>query len=518
MKNVSSFILKAALFATGLSGVVAEYMLCTLASYFIGDSTVQWALIISTMLFSMGLGSRLSKYLEKDLLQKFIIIELFLTIFVCFSSLIAFTVAAYTMYVGLIIYMLSIIIGLLIGMEIPLVIRLNEQFDSLRVNVSSILEKDYYGCLAGGVFFAFIGLPYLGLTYTPFVLAFINFSVTLTMIALVWKSLFSKVRMQYGGMVGAVALLLLGGAIFAKPIILHGEQIRYKDKVVFAEQSKYQKVVITQWKDNYWLFINGNQQLSSIDEAMYHEPLVHPAMGLHQQPQNILVLGGGDGCAVREVLKYPTVNAVKLVDLDPLMTDLGKNHPILKNLNEGSLSNKKVQIINADGFIFLQRDTSFYDVIIMDFPDPNNAELGKLYSKEFYMLAHRRLNKHGVVITQAGSPYFATKAFQCIDVTMQAAGFATVPLHNQVVTLGEWGWILGMKKNIITSDRLKNALKNMDFEGIPTKWINHEAMSLITSFGKGIYAIDMDSVPVSVNKVNDPVLYQYYLDGNWDLY
>lgn len=516
MKNVSSFVLKAALFATGLSGVVAEYVLSTLASYFIGDSTVQWALIISTMLFSMGLGSRLSKYFEKDLLQKFIIIELLLTIFTSLSSLAAYTAAAYTLYTGLIIYSFSIIIGVLIGMEIPLVIRLNEEFEALRVNVSSILEKDYYGSLLGGVFFAFVGLPYLGLTYTPFVLAFINFSVTVAMVLLVWNSVLPRLRLQYGGMLSGVGMLLLVGVFMAQPIVLHGEQKRYNDKIVYSAQSKYQKVVITQWEDDYWLFINGNQQLSTLDETMYHEPLVHPAMKLQQQPKKVLVLGGGDGCAVREILKYPSVEEITLVDLDPLMTDLGKNHPVLKSLNREALWNEKVQVVNADGFIFLQKDTAYYDVIILDFPDPNNVELGRLYSQEFYQMVHRRLKKYGVMITQAGSPYFATRAFRCIDLTIQEAGFSTVPLHNQIVTLGEWGWVLGMKEEVASSGQLKKALTKLRFDDVETSWINQEAMSLITSFGKDIYAVDADSI--RVNKINDPVLYRYYLDGNWDLY
>lgn len=509
-------MLKAALFATGLSGVVAEYVLSTLASYFIGDSTVQWALIISTMLFSMGFGSRLTQYFEKDLLQKFILIELLLSIFVAFSSIVAFTAAAYTIYTGFIIYLFSIIIGLLIGMEIPLVIRLNDEFQALRVNVSSILEKDYYGSLLGGIFFAFVGLPFLGLTYTPFVLALINFSVTAAMVGIVWRSIVPDIRLRYGTMLGAVGAFIIAGLLLAQPIVLHGEQRRYKDKIIYSAQSKYQKVVMTQWEDNYWLFINGNQQLSSLDEAMYHEPLVHPAMMLQQQAKKVLVLGGGDGCAVREILKYPSVEQVSLVDLDPLMTDLGKDHPVLKKLNEGALSSEKVEVINADGFIFLQEDDAFYDVVIIDFPDPNNVELGRLYSEEFYRLVHRRLKRNGVVITQAGSPYFATRAFRCIDLTIQEAGFSTVPMHNQVVTLGEWGWVLGMKKEVASGPQLKKALTRLHFDELPTKWINHEAMALITSFGKDIYAFNTDSV--KVNKVNDPVLYRYYLDGNWDLY
>jgi len=246
---------------------------------------------------------------------------------------------------------------------------------------------------------------------------------------------------------------------------------------------------------------------------MYHEPLVHPAMTLHPNPTEVLVLGGGDGCAAREILKYPCVNKITLVDLDPAMTQLGKEHPLLTSLNNGSLSNPKVDIHNIDGFTFLRDNKHFYDVIIIDLPDPRTVELGRLYSEEFYGIAYKHLRPGGVIITQAGSPYFATNAFKCIVKTMDSAGFNTVPLHNQVITLGEWGWSLGVKQD--KAYPLKQKLRKLDF-GEKTKWLNNEAMQLITSFGKDIYPGKTDSV--EINKIHDPVLYKYYLKGNWDLY
>ncbi|MEM8567818.1 MAG: spermidine synthase, partial [Bacteroidota bacterium] len=161
--KLRSNILKLALFATGLSGIVAEYILSTLATYFLGDSVFQWTMIVSIMLFSMGLGSRISKSIKSSLLEKFITIEFTLSVLSAFVSVITYSASAYYGYVGFVIYGLSIIIGLLIGMEIPIVIRLNDEFEDLRVNVSTVMEKDYYGSLLGGVFFAFVGLPYLGL-------------------------------------------------------------------------------------------------------------------------------------------------------------------------------------------------------------------------------------------------------------------------------------------------------------------------------------------------------------------
>jgi len=510
---LKSNVLKIALFATGLAGIVAEYVLSTLATYFLGNAVIQWTLIVSIMLFSMGLGSRISKVFKEDLLQKFILIEFTLSFFSAFSALAVYTVAAFTSYTGVIIYLLCIIIGLLIGMEIPLVIRLNSSYQTLKVNVSSVLEQDYYGSLAGGVFFAFVGLPILGLTYTPFILGSINFLVAIGLIAILWAEISSRLKRQLSIASSTIAVILFVGFFIAQPIILFGEQKRYQDKIIFSEQTKYQKIVLTQWQDDYWLYINNNQQLSTLDEVMYHEPLVHPIMTLHPHPTTILVLGGGDGCAVREILKYPTVEKITLVDLDPAMTKLGKTHPVLTELNENALSNEKVSIKNEDGFIFMEQTSDFYDVVIVDLPDPNSVDLNLLYTKEFYALIHRKLRPNGLVITQAGSPYFATQAYLCIEKTMASAGFYTQKLHNQIVTLGEWGWVLGSKMD---STHLKENLLGLNFDKVETQWINNEAMSLMTSFGKNIYVEEVGDI--EVNRIHNPVLYQYYLKGNWDLY
>ena len=313
-----------------------------------------------------------------------------------------------------------------------------------------------------------------------------------------------------------VFLLLISGYLFAQPIISYGEERRYKDKVVYEEQSKYQKIIITQSKEDFWLFINGNQQLSSIDEVMYHEPLVHPVMRLSKNPTDILVMGGGDGGAVREILKYPSVKNITLVDLDPAMTALGQQNDLLVEMNQNSMNHEKLTIINEDGYNFLEDHNSYYDVIIIDLPDPKTVEIGRLYSYEFYKLCYKKLRPHGLVITQAGSPYYAARAFNCIDKTMKTTGFNTVPLHNQVMTLGEWGWVLGGKDSSPT--QLVTALQGLDFDNpkIETRWINHDAMTLITSFGKELF--ENDTSNIEVNKIHNPVLYKYYLDGKWDVY
>lgn len=518
-------ILKLALFATGLSGIVAEYILSTLAAYFIGDSVFQWTMIVSIMLFSMGVGSRLSQYIEGNLLTKFIYIEFGLSFLVSFSSLIVYSSSTYfnapsgivfsmVEYSGVIIYLLSILIGILIGMEIPMVIRLNDQFESLKVNIASVMELDYFGSLVGGFLYAFIGLPIIGLTYTPFILGSINLAVAVVLFFSV-KGVLDKPTKNRIIAALIPAILVIGTGVFvAQPIVSFGEQKKYKDKIVYTHQSKYQKLVITQWKNDYWLYINGNQQFSTLDEDKYHEPLVHPVMQLSRNPKDVLILGGGDGCAAREILKYQKVESITLVDLDPEMTRLGKEHPVLTEVNQGALNHEKVKVINKDGYKFLESTKDYYDIIIIDLPDPKTVELSRLYSYEYYKLCYKQLRPNGLVITQAGSPYYATNAFLCIDKTMTEAGFQTAMLHNHVITLGEWGWILGSKS--LEKENLKSSLKALTFENVETRWINHDAMALMTSFGKDIYFKPSDSV--AVNRIQDAVLYRYYLKGNWDLY
>lgn len=207
---LKSNILKLSLFATGLSGIVAEYILATLATYFLGNSVFQFTIVLSVMLFSMGLGSRISKYFEKNLLSSFVIIEFTLSLLVAFSALFTYTATAYMEYTGVFIYSFCILIGLLIGMEIPLVVRLNDAYQELRVNVSAVMENDYYGSLIGGLFFAFVGLPYLGLTYTPFVLGAVNFGVALLLLVFLGQ-LFPKAhKLAFKIGAFAVGLVLFG--------------------------------------------------------------------------------------------------------------------------------------------------------------------------------------------------------------------------------------------------------------------------------------------------------------------
>lgn len=511
MKAINySRLLKVSIFATGLSGIVAEYVLATMASYFLGDSVFQWTIILSLMLFSMGLGSRFSKKITRRLVEYYIGLELILSLITSFSVLLVYTVMPYTASLDVIIYGLSCIVGFLIGMEIPLVTRINQEYEELKTNISGMMENDYYGSLVGGLFFAFIGIRFLGLTFTPFVVGGINLVMAIILYFGFRNLLIEKKKLLMFSSV--VVGLFIGGISFSRPIVEYGNQSRFNEKVVFSKQTPYQQITITEWQGKHQLYLNQGKQLSTFDEWLYHEPLVHPVMTLTQGKVDVLVMGAGDGCAVRELLKYDRVATITLVDLDSVMTTIAKEHPIFKKLNKDALLSKKVNVVNTDAFHYLETTDAMYDVIIADFPDPRSVEINKLYTYEFYKLCGHRLRKNGALITQSTSPYYTTHTFRCIEKTMGRAGFNTLPIHNHVYSFGEWSWIIGSKQ--LDENQLKEKVNQAEIEEVEDlKWMTPDALRLLTSFGKDL--IEVDTNKLEINTMHNPTAYKYYENGDW---
>ncbi|MDY6969159.1 MAG: polyamine aminopropyltransferase [Spirochaetota bacterium] len=508
-----SIVLKACIFATGLAGIVAEYIMATLASYFLGNTVLHWTLTVSLMLFAMGVGSRISKNIRLPLLESFVIIEFILSILCALSASLVYLLSAYIQSIWPVIYIISIGIGILIGLEIPIATRLNDYFEELRINISSLMEKDYYGALLGGLLFAFVALPYLGLSYTPIALGTINFIIAMALFGYNFNSLKYKKSLTFLSIVILTGLLFL--FFIAEPIVFYGEQSKYVDKVIYSEQTPYQRIVLTQWKDNYWLYLDGNEQFSSFDEERYHEPLVHPAMSLSVSHRKVLILGGGDGLAAREVLKYPDVKNIVLVDIDPAITRLGRTNRILTKLNDNALNDNRTCIKNQDAYKFLLDDDSIFDVIIIDFPDPKTVGLARLYTRQFYKLVIRHLTPGGVMVTQATSPFFSKQAFLSILKTMRSIGIPAIAYHNHIPTMGEWGWALGINAPGLKHSALKKRLSVMSFENVSTRFINQEAMQSMLNFGKGT----LDKLyKVEVNDNLNMYIYNYYKKGSWDMY
>ena len=508
-----SFILKVCVFTTGCATMVTEYTLATLASYLLGNSILQWTVVISLMLFSMGLGSRYSRKYKTDLLDRFTLTEFGLSFLCTFSAMFCFWISAYTIHFGLVVYGVACMIGFMTGLEIPLITRINESYESLRENISSVMEYDYYGALLGGALFAFVLLPFLGLTYTPVLIGSLNLLVASLIL---WTFPDHLTRPSIFKAQFAVLLLvsILAFAV-AKPIILYGEQHKYKDKIVYQEQTRYQKIVVTQWKDDYWLFINGSTQFSTYDEERYHEPLVHPLLGLIKERKDILLLGGGDGLAAREILKYPDVENLTLVDLDPAMSRLARQDKIFLGINHGSLNDPRVRVINQDAYQFIKNSVDLYDAVIIDLPDPKSVSLSLLYSLGFYKMVEKHLKPFGAMVTQSTSPLYSPEAFLCIKKTLEAAGFSTLPYQNSVPSMGLWGWILGVRQKAMPAQRLKQDLTALEFADIKTRFLNRDAMISMAHFGKGLFEKEAQIEP---NTQFDHNILKYYRQGSWDLY
>jgi spermidine synthase len=241
---------------------------------------------------------------------------------------------------------------------------------------------------------------------------------------------------------GVTIVLLVVGFMGAGKLTTLAEQHLYADEIIYSKTTQYQRIVVTHWHDDIRLFLNNNLQFSSRDEYRYHEALIHPALQTLPAARKVLVLGGGDGMAVRELLKYPQIESITLVDLDQDMTKLFRTASLLTALNGNSLNSPKVNVINADALVWLESHAEDFDFITVDFPDPSNYSLGKLYSTAFYRLLERHLRPQGLMVIQSTSPLYAPRSFWTIVATLDAVGLQTAPYHTLVPSFGEWGYVI----------------------------------------------------------------------------
>ena len=492
-----TYALLVSVFVIASCGLVYELIAGTLASYLLGDSVTQFSTVIGTYLFSMGIGSYLSRHVGRGLVAKFVRIELLVGLVGGSSAAALFFVFAYLATFKLVLYFLVSIVGILVGLEIPLLLRILRGRLEFKDLVSEVLTFDYLGALIASLLFPIVLAPKLGLVRTCFLFGILNVVVAGWTAWLFRAELpqLAWVRRQ----VAAVTLLLLAGFVYANRLTAYAEEGLYADDVIYARSSTYQRIVLTRWHDDLRLFLNGHLQFSSRDEYRYHETLVHPALGAVPHPRTVLVLGGGDGLAVREVLKYPSVESVTLVDLDPAMTELFSSNPLLVALNAGALTDSRVHVVNADAFVWLQDSPSSFDFAVVDFPDPTNYSLGKLYTTAFYRLLARHLSEHGSAVIQSTSPLFAKQSYWCIVKTVEDAGLQATPVHAYVPSFGEWGFVIASKQPYEAPATYPDGLRFLNVD---------------TAAGLFRFPRDMLPVDVEVNRLNNQVLVQYY-DAEW---
>ena len=317
-------------------GLIYELVAGTLASYLLGDSVLQFSTIIGCYLFAMGIGSALSRYINRGLAYRFVWIELLLGVIGGFSSALLFLAFAYTQGFQLLMYALVIVIGVLVGLEIPLLMRIIRDRYHFRDVVAHVLTFDYLGALGASLLFPILLVPRLGLVRSAMLFGIVNVAVAL------WSTFLFASQLLQGRTLRILCVVVLADWASAWPrpgaSPWPPKTTSMRTRSSLPATREYQHIVLTRFKDDIRLFLNSHLQFSSRDEYRYHESLIHPGLSAIPAPRRVLVLGGGDGLAVREILKYPQVESITLVDLDPEMTRLFSTNPMLTALNQKSFS------------------------------------------------------------------------------------------------------------------------------------------------------------------------------------
>ena len=498
----AQWLLLIAVFVIATCGLIYELVAGTLASYLLGDSITQFSTIIGVYLFSMGIGSYLSRFFDKQLLSWFIRIELLVGVVGGFSAAVLFICFPLVNSFRIILYAFVVVTGVLVGLEIPLLMRILKDRIEFKDLVSRVFTFDYIGALLASLIFPLLLVPHLGLIRTALFFGILNVAIGWYLAHYFRKEIKQASGLQFSAVI--IIIIQLVAFVLSDSLMNYSETLAYNDRLIYANASPYQRMVITKNKKEIRLFLNGNLQFSSADEYRYHEALVHPAMSSVDHPQQVLVLGGGDGLAVREVLKYPGIKKIVLVDLDPAMTTLFSKQEILLQLNNRSLLHPSLKIVNDDAFLWLRNNKEVFDVIIVDFPDPSNFSIGKLYSNSFYKLLKQSLSQKGVAVVQSTSPLVAPMSFWCIDTTIRSAGLYTRAYHNMVPSFGEWGYIMAM-----------NEPNRNWFGQLPAhlRFLNRSTVSQMFVFPEDMKAPS----PPSINKLNNQSLVHYFED-EWEKY
>ncbi|MFN0256549.1 polyamine aminopropyltransferase [Pedobacter ureilyticus] len=490
-------LLLISVFVVATCGLIYELIAGTLASYLLGDSVTQFSTIIGLYLFSMGIGSWLSKYFDKNILSWFIQIEILVGLVGGFSASILFLIFESIASFRVVLYGLVSLTGILVGLEIPLLMRILQNRFEFKDLVSKVFTFDYIGALLASLIFPLLLIPYLGLVKTAYLFGILNVSVALIVCISFVKEIKAAAYLRNASIISI--LVLAAGFIYADKITSFSENMAFSDTIIYSKSTPYQRIVLTKKNKVLRLFLNGNLQFSSDDEYRYHEALVHPALQALPNAKEILVLGGGDGLAVREILKYPHVKNITLIDLDHGMTSLFQSNQMLVKLNDSSLLSPKVKIVNTDAFSWVKAQHKKYDLIVIDFPDPSNYAVGKLYTNSFYKVMKGLLAPQGLVVVQSTSPYIAPKSFWTVNKTLESVDFKTVPYHNYVPSFGEWGYIMAMHPDH------KYKKPQSYIPGL--KFMSRETFDLMLHFPK-----DMAKAETEVNKLNNQILVKYFED------
>jgi len=542
------FLLGFCMFSTGASGLVNEYILATMSSYILGNSIEQFSIIIAAMMLMMGISGWVQQNIADDkLFNRFVSVEVLMAILGSFAPIAIYTAFGLLQdHFLLVHYFFILSIGFLIGFEIPIVMRIIHLYGfDIKHNLKAVYAMDYLGAFVGAIIWVKFLLHNFPLTEISFIVSGFNFLVaSLTIVYFFQQKLFTRRSVLL--LIGVTSIALIYGYSQNRDWGIYMEQKFYDDPIVARVTSKYQHLVLTENKklDDIRLYINGNTQFSSLDEARYHELLVHPVMNLTKKQQNVLILGGGDGLALREVLKFKQVKQVTLVDLDPEMVRFASSNPHLVKLNQGAFSDARVltpessaltdidvkgvyfdtgaqnsktewvaqvDVYHLDADLFIaQLHPLKWDVVIIDFPDPSSIELSKLYSREFYRKLKHLLAEDAMLAVQSTSPYHAKEAFVTILKTIESAGYNVIPYHQNIPSFGDWGYNLAWLNKVSVRSMTKQ-IEEMSSFMTDSRYITVDVLKAALVFGKH----ELQSNNQCINTLMEPCLLDLYQNYSW---
>ncbi|MEM1452838.1 MAG: polyamine aminopropyltransferase [Planctomycetota bacterium] len=485
----------AVVFLASACGLGYQLVAGTTSSYLLGDSVTQFSLTIGLYLFALGIGSYLTKFIDRDLATAFVRVELAVAVAGGLSAVSLFLAWRSELWFRPLLYGEILLIGTLVGVEIPLLVRLLREELELKELIARVLSWDYVGALVAALMFPLLLVPRLGLTRSALAFGIVN-----ALVALWSVSLFAGRIRRPGVLRAQCAVVTVGLAVLfgrAEGITRLAEHEIYAGEIVHARTTPYQRIVVTRSPGSFQLFLSGALQFNSEDEYRYHEALVHPAMAIVDEPRRVLVLGGGDGLACREILRHPEVERVVLVDLDAAVTDLARSFQPLVELNGDALRDPRVEVVNADAMAWLEGGASLFDVAIVDFPDPHSFSVGKLYTDTFYASLLSRLAPDGAFAVQSTSPRLAPNSYWCIAATIESLGTFVRPYHAAVPSFGEWGFMLASRRSFDVPADVPEGLRYLSDAFVPTLFVLPED------------AVRRD---VEVNRLSTQTLVRYYDD------
>jgi len=501
------FLLLAATAVSSGCGLAAELLLGTLASYLVGNYALAYGVAVGGFLTAMGIGAYLSQFIatqesghtqQRLLLLRFLQVELLIAPLTALLPLALFGlfVSGSPLWIGL--FLATILLGTLAGLEVPLLTRLLEQDKGVRDALAGVLSLDYLGALCGSLAFPVLLLPLVGL----FPAAALIGSLPAFMVFAIARTFPKLTRWSRWGLITGIALCAF--APVALPLSDRLENNLYDAPIMTRIQSSYQRIALTRQGQDVRLFLDGDLQLSTLDEYRYHEALVHPAMSASATRLRVLLLGAGDGMALREVLKWPQVERVLLIDLDPAVVNLARHHPLLVKANAQAFADPRVEVRFRDAFLAVPELKETFDVIVADFPDPDRDAIAKLYAQGFYGRLLPRLAPGGIFVTQASSPFFAPKVLACIAATLADVGLSTHPYVVDVPSFGPWGFVLAAR-----SPLKPNTLQLP----VPTRFLTQPLLQTLFQLPG-----DVQLGNVEVNRLAHPVILRYENDARWAAY